>query len=281
MPNELKKIPPAAEPTIGGEPSGNPPAPQYATKDDLTVLSNTVTAATQRLEQTIGRFDAAAASRETAPPPAAPQEPVRTITQEHIDAAYDESDYKKASSLQNKYNAESLAILDFHTNQKIQQATNTGASMIASQAMKAAGSDPDMPYFTRFRKEVDEVLRSVDAAGRGDSNVIRAVYDSVVGKHYSELMNEEREKFAREAANDGGGGGVAPGSGGPARGQGNDGGGGKLTIDGVFGLEAPQVHARLREVAGGLTGFLQKRGYKDEQEWLQAQKQHREEEVKV
>lgn len=242
----------------------------------MAALGNTIAQSiTSSFDKMATRFNPVAASE-----PTAPQEPVRTITQEQVDKAFEEGNYQEGARLQSKMHAETLAINEFRTNQRLAQIEGTGTSLIYSQALQLAKNNPDMPYFSRFENEIKEKMKYVAAEHRAHPDVIRSIYDNVVGAHYRELMQEERERDARQAA--GGvddGGGLPPGGAGTGRDHAKP--AGKLTIDSVFGAEAPTVKQRLREVNGGLDAFLKRRGYKDEQEWLQAQKAYRDEQQGV
>ena len=75
---------------------------------------------------------------------------------------------------------------------------NTGLNAIAGTVMEL--TQAKMPYYNKYKDEVDRYINSLTPEMRLNSQAILACYNTVVGSHFSEILNEENQKNVRQAA---------------------------------------------------------------------------------
>lgn len=251
-------------------PKVDPPAPppNFATKDDLATISTSLQNLTSQLAQFGGRVDVLATERTRAnePAPQAPQPFQRTVSMEMIDAAHDEGDLKKASRLQMKYNEETVREANLQTQQQLAALQYNGMNMIANVVGTQAQSG--LPHYTRFKKEIDDFLSKLDPGVRANPEAHKWAYNSIVGQHHDELLKEAEEAAVRKAMD--GGPDHIPNGQPPKK---ND---GELTMEAVYGSDAPAIKDFLRRQGRTLEQHAKMSKHPDVQSYLKFVKAQRE-----
>ncbi len=97
--------------------------------------------------------------------------------------------------------------------EEIQNLKQIGGSQISSLAIQQARSNPDMPYFQQYEKEI---LEAINNSGNSDPAMIPESYKWVVGGHQQEIEKVNKEKILRQAVDDGS---LLPGNGKNGRGE--------------------------------------------------------------
>lgn len=259
---------PKPEPPKPEPPKVDPaPAPNFATKDDLAAINAALQNVTSQLAQFGGRVDVLAGDRGRQPEPAPQPKPFqRTVTQDMIDAAHDEGDYKKASRLQSAFTAETIQEANLAIQNQITQLQHNGLSMIANVVGTQARGG--LKYYDRFKKEIDECLAQVDPSVRANPEAYKWAHDTVVGKHHDELLKEAEEAAIRKFMD--GGADFLP-NGAPNRKPDDE-----LTMESVYGADAEAVKSFLKRQGRTIEQHAKMNGHKDVQAYLKKVKEQRE-----
>lgn len=198
LPNELpSEHEPAQDPasteTDPAAPAIPQPTPNYATREDLMEVVNSVKAIAAAVQQGV-------ATRA----PSAPAIP--DVTDDEIMASINEG--KPTAALKRLTDTIKQSIIAEHVEPLRQQ----GMASLATLTKDAARVAADMPYFTKFEKQIDQLMASVPLAQRADPNTYRTAYAIVAGQNMPAIIKEEVEKAMRTAASGDGGtvGGGAP-----------------------------------------------------------------------
>lgn len=70
-----------------------------------------------------------------------------------------------------------------------------------------------MPYYNKFKKEIDQGVAGLDPQLRANPAVLKMVHDAVVGSHANDLVSEAGEQAIRQAQEEATRGTVTPGTG--------------------------------------------------------------------
>lgn len=204
LPNEL---PNENEPTPDSAPSAEPaaapsiPAPQqnFATREDLMAVVDSVKAIAAAVQQGV--------ATRTPTTPAIPE-----VSDEEIMNSIHEG--KPTAALKRLTDTIKQSIIAEHVEPLRQQ----GMASLATLTKDAARVAPDMPYFSKFEKQIDQLVAAVPLSQRADPNTYRTAYAIVAGQNMTTIIKEEVEKAMRTAATGDGGqlpsGGARPAGGG-------------------------------------------------------------------
>lgn len=188
------------------QPSGTP---QYVTVDQFQALNKTLEGFGTTL-QTVQRVLNA--------PPASPQQVLEREdeeapyepTEEELTEAFTSAKLKPTLSrfIESEVKKRTRAL-----ERELKDVRSQGTHAIAGLTAQAAR--PDMPYYDRFRPEIDEYVKTLDGPARMNPHAYRLAHDAVVGRHARDLIDEaKREAVRATRANDvalpGGGRGPAP-----------------------------------------------------------------------
>lgn len=239
--------------------------------DQLKAIQGSLTNLTTQLAEMGGRVNILATERNASPPAPTPQGFQRTVTPEHIRAARDEGDNNKADMLLMTYNAETIKESMQGVSTQIQTLQHQGVSMIADVVKSQSAGK--LPYYERYKKEIDEFLEKAPAESRTHPDMYKWAHDAVVGRHIAEISAEAAETAVRKHMD--GGGGYKPGDGGTGGGERKE---GDLTIDTVYGDDAKDIKKLLNATGQSLEQYAKRRGYADVQFYLKHVKQFRDQE---
>ena len=177
MPDDGAQNPASASPT---EPAA---APQYATRDEVLAIAESMKALALTIQQ--GHASQAA-------PPATPTPTYDDPTMEQITTDLQNGD---AKSLQKYLENHERKLVD----RVVRPMEQKGYSAIAQQAERIAMNDPNMPHYARFKKEINEVMKPCSLEQRADPLAYQTAYNIVVGMNYEKLRKEEVEAAIRKA----------------------------------------------------------------------------------
>lgn len=170
--------------------------PQYVTVDQFQALNKTIEGFGTTL-QTVQRALHA--------PPASPQqvaaeveEPSYEPTEEDLTEAFTSAKLRPTLS---KYIASEVRKETRELRRELGEVRATGTHAIASLTAQAAR--PEMPYYDRFKGEIDEYVKTLDGTARMNPHAYRLAHDAVVGRHARDLIDEAKREAVRSArAND-------------------------------------------------------------------------------
>lgn len=83
---------------------------------------------------------------------------------------------------------------------RVQELESTGLTAISELSKDAARAD--MPYYPRFKKEIDAYVAALPAHLRTNKQIYVVAHNAIVGspENLGQILKEEREKILREAA---------------------------------------------------------------------------------
>src|SRR3990167_3012382 len=81
---------------------------------------------------------------------------------------------------------------------RVQDLENVGLTAISEHSKDLAAGD--MPYYSKFKKEIDAYVATLPAHLRVNKQVYVVAHNAIVGQHLPEILKEEKEKILREAA---------------------------------------------------------------------------------
>lgn len=202
LPNELpNENEPAPEPaSIEAQPAAAPAIPQppqnFATRDDLMAVMDSVKAIAAAVQQGVATRNAPAA-------PAIPE-----ISDDEIMASINEG--KPTTALRKLADNLKASIIQEH----IAPLSRANAEAMASLVKDAAKVAPDMPHFAKLEKQIDALLQGVPVEQRANPATYRTAYAIAAGQNITTIVNEAVEQAMRKATLDDGGslpgGGIRP-----------------------------------------------------------------------
>lgn len=176
--------PPATDP---------PPTPQFVTVDDFRAAQVSLT---QQLETISAGLQALAAARRDIPAPAERQSPVPAITADQFDEAMATGDAKTVRAYLGQ---QQEAFRQAHV-APIQLAGFEAISGLTRSFAESSVSEEFKPYVTKYKAEIDQYLAGLPPAMQMRPEAHKLARDAVLGAHMPEIMADQRERFAREAA---------------------------------------------------------------------------------
>lgn len=195
LPNELpSEHEPAQDPasteTDPAAPAIPQPSPNYATREDLMEVVNSVKAIAAAVQQGV-------ATRV----PSAPAIP--DVTDDEIMASIHEG--KPTAALKKLADNLQRSIVQ----QYITPLQTQNAEAMASLVRDAARVAPDMPHFAKLEKQIDVLLQGVPVEQRARPETYRTAYAIAAGQNITTIVNEAVEQAMRKVAL--GDGGTLPG----------------------------------------------------------------------
>lgn len=188
LPNENEPTPDSA-PSADAQPAAPsiPQPPQnFATREDLMALADSVKAIALAVQQGV-------ATR-------APQAPaIPEVSDEEIMNSINEG--KPSTALKKLADNLRASIIQEH----IAPITRANAESMAQLVKDAARVAPDMPYFSKLEKTIDQLVASVPVEQRANPATYRTAYAIAAGQNMTTIIQEEVQKAIRTAsAGDGG-----------------------------------------------------------------------------
>ena len=228
--------------------------PSYITREELTRAHETLVAKIEGLTQGF------TASRSEAATEVPPQR--QTISLDEIDEAVTEGK-GAAGKIDRLIEARVQQRLEEAMKEHVTPLRNVGLSNLEALAKSSALTS--LKHAKRYEKEIEQVMRGVDPAARGNIEAWQKAYAMVIGSHYDDLAREEREQAIRAEAS------RTPAPGPSAKpGVYTDEDGGELEpLDKAFG---PQYEEILRAKGIDYETFAKKLGYKNGAEYLKVKK---------
>lgn len=214
LPNENEPAPEPASPTEAtpSAPAIPQPTQNFATRDDLMAVVDSVKAIAAAVQQGVATRTAT---------PAIPE-----VTDDELMTAINEG--KPTAALKRLTESIKQSLITEHIAPLRQQ----GMASLATLTKDAARVAADMPYFAKFEKQIDALVQAVPLEQRADPNTYRTAYAIVAGQNVTAIIKEEVEKALRSPA--GGDGGQLPNGGQRPAG----GGTGVPTIGDLLGADA-------------------------------------------
>lgn len=159
------------------------PDPAALTRDDITgIIRDSVGSAVSASVHALMQEQQARGT---------PLAPIEDVTDEDLDnaiAAGPGSAAKIRKAI--KAEAERLA------RSRIDPLAATGGTALRNLALRAARAD--MPYYDRFKSEIDNAVKNLPPDKAADPDVIVDVHDYLVGKNSKAIMAEERQAWEKE-----------------------------------------------------------------------------------
>lgn len=179
--------------------AGTPVTPdpaQFVPAEDFKRMEATIGGLVERMEHIGQNFTALLASRDA--PPASPTDtPAAQMTDEEIEAAV--LDGKAGPTFRNMLNT----ALENNNRQLVRDVIdpirNQGFAALSTLAQSTLETKP---FYSRFKKEIDAYVGTLDPAQRSQPQVLTVAYNAVVGQHAEELLGEAREESLRKATDD-------------------------------------------------------------------------------
>lgn len=186
LPNEL---PNENEPTQESAPSADPavapaiPQPQqnFATREDLMAVVDSVKAIASAVQQGVATRSPQA--------PAIPE-----ISDDEIMQSINEG--KPTAALRKLADNLKASIIQEH----IAPLSRANAEAMAQLVKDAAKVAPDMPYFSKLEKTIDQLVAAVPVEQRANPATYRTAYAIAAGQNMTTIIQEEVQKAIRTAA---------------------------------------------------------------------------------
>lgn len=183
LPNENEPTPESA-PSADAQPAApSIPQPQqnYATREDLMAVVDSVKAIAAAVQQGV-------ATR-------APQTPaIPEISDDEIMQSINEG--KPTVALKKLADNLRASIIQEH----IAPLSRANAESMAQLVKDAARVAPDMPYFAKLEKTIDQLVASVPVEQRANPATYRTAYAIAAGQNITTIIQEEVQKAIRTAA---------------------------------------------------------------------------------
>ena len=242
----LLSVEPGAPDAGGGgggsaTPPETPPTPTFVPTDDFKAFQTQITDTLQGINDALSQLS------KSVVPSAAPAVAER-VKDEEIEQALQTGQGAPIFRRLVKEHVDELRVTD------INPLRDEGLAAIGE--VVAGSMAKELPYYTRFKKEVDEYVSKMPPNLRIRPEAIRMAHNAVVGAHATEIVNEAKEAALR------GGGEPPKGGGAPPSGSGRQAGvgGGAPTVEDLMGRDAADALA-FRGMDGD--ALARKMGYKD------------------
>lgn len=186
LPNEPAPNPASGSPTDPA-PTATPATPQYVTQD-------------QFMQGIAAIAEAIKAGHAVQAPVATPQQPV--YDDPSMDQITQDLQNGDVKSLQKLLENHEKKIVD----RVVRPMEAKGYATLSAQARRLAESDPNMPYFKEFSKQIDEVMKPCTLEEKANPIAYQTAYNIVVGMNMATITKREVEAAIRKAtdAPDGG-----------------------------------------------------------------------------
>ena len=178
-----------AEGGPGGDTPPAAPAPTFVPSDEFKLFQQTVNGTLGSITETLGYLRAAAERGPSSPAPAVPAgTPISAVqfaeAVQNGDAAVIDAYHRQ---MRDNWESELVTPL-----------RNTGLGAIADLTRDTTVSR--LPYYTRFKKDIDAYVNSLPPQMRLSPAVYKTAHDAVVGANAETLLTEAREAAIRQAA---------------------------------------------------------------------------------
>lgn len=120
----------------------------------------------------------------------APRNPYAEVTNEQLQDAADSGDYARLMRLQNQQMLRMNWDQEQRFNARLEALSTTGIGAIAEIRQDMIGAK--LPYYERFKKEIDQYVNSLPADQRIRPEVYTIAHNIVVGGHMQEILQEDR-----------------------------------------------------------------------------------------
>lgn len=174
-PEDMEKITPPDEPTTSEEAPPQPPPPQPVAIDASNLRAEIATGIKEAVREML-----ALAQQQQAATAVEKEEP---IEDEEWTTAPDTAIKKAVHN----------AILPLK--REIETFRSFGLGKLSDLTRHVASST--LPYYSKYKAEIEARLNSLDAVSRADTNVIKLVHDTVVAEHIDEIRQAAREEERR------------------------------------------------------------------------------------
>lgn len=180
LPNDMPNAnEPQPESSTPAQPAA--PEPQYATREDLAKVVEGLQAMSAALQQGFATREAAV-------------QPVAVVAEPTDEEIITELNNGKTTNLRKIIASVRESVIKQH----IEPMQVQGLSNFAAIARSQAATDPSMPYFKEYEKDIDKLVANVPLAQRADPACYRTAYNMVIGMNHNAIMAKEREKILRE-----------------------------------------------------------------------------------
>ena len=184
-------MPDEPENPTGQEGQQPPPAqPAYVNNEDFNRFQGMIEGRFNEIGNTIAQAVAQLNNRPAAPAHAEPE-----VSAEELEQALSEG--KGADKFMRAVDSR-MRKLEGTIRTRLDEIESSGIGAISEVVGEVVR--PQMPYYNRYKKEVDAYIASLPAHLRIKKDVHLVAYNAVAGSHVAEIVKEEREKVLREAA---------------------------------------------------------------------------------
>lgn len=236
----------AAQAREAAERAGGAPAPQFVPAEEFKKLEAQFGEMREMFKTTMEGVRAVVADRQArgdAPPPAEPA--IEDVSDEELEQAILEGKPGTAKKLRQVIAAGQMKI-----EEAVKQLREEGLARFGEAARAEAVK---LPYYERFKDEIEKYIAGLPATLRANSGVYKVAHDVVVGMHHDELKQEAVEQAIRGKQDEG-----APGAPGRQAGRAVAGGG---KIPGVGELLGAEAEETLRATGQSPDAFARRLGY--------------------
>lgn len=170
------------------------PTPTFVPADEFKQFQSTINTQFQQFQE---NFNVILASLNKAPVAAPVAEGIEDVPLPELEQALSEG--KGAEKFVKAINA-AVKRLEGSFGKRVQELESTGLTAISELSKDAAKGD--MPYYPRFKKEIDAYVSALPAHLRTNKQIYVVAHNAIVGspENLAQILKEEREKILREAA---------------------------------------------------------------------------------
>lgn len=158
--------------------------PQYASAEAMAAMATTMEMMRTQLETMSSAFNAVLADRQSHSQTAAPAQIADLSDQELEEIVRSGEGGHKLRQL--------MRGAEQRLENKIQALQQQGFGAIGNMQAQLMGSQ--LPYFTTYKKEIDELLNTLSAEQRLNPEVFKTCHDVVVARHMPEIIQAEVRK---------------------------------------------------------------------------------------
>lgn len=182
---------PALDPETTETPEAPPPAPQFVPLDEFRAAQSQTSQTLAALNETMAalRDGIAQAQRTQYMPPPPPQ--TQRLTRAHFIEAVQTGNEEVIAAYEEQ---QKQALLAEHVHPLRDNGLEAIANLTRNTTVGA------LPYYQRFKKEIDGFIQNLPAGMRMTPEVYQTAHEVVVGRHVTELMTEAKEAALRGEA---------------------------------------------------------------------------------
>jgi len=168
------------------------PTPTFVPADEFRQFQATINGQFQTFQENFNAILTQLGSRknDTLPEPV-----IEDVTREEIEQVL--ADGKGADKIV-KLIDDRLKKMEGVFGKRVQDLENIGLTAISEHSKDLAIGD--MPYYSKFKKEIDAYIATLPARLRVSKQIYVVAHNAIVGQHLPDILKEEREKILREAA---------------------------------------------------------------------------------